>query len=404
MIETRIENKHDNSLKRAKRHIFSTGLGDATSLLCRANMVYGIAKIHYAQEELGIEPNATFISGPDETITRNVKRWENGIGYGGKLSWGNGKDKVTILDVMPNACGMLVGGLDELPKPEEIIRKLAKLFNRESFIDDIPVEWDFAKSNHFIDIFNVVRTVDVDLPPYAFIIHSGTPELKADNPKGFGFYVHKSTTLKDMAKNIETPFGDVNVLLDDDATSYLKFFEFANNFSKKKRALAAGELFEDFLEISNALHQGLINYNEVILGMHDIKESTNALFPLSLRADLPAYLFRGKENLTDEVIEVSGFAKRANELGVYQRLKNANVLPHGGGYIFPDILSVVDVMDVDGARYFILDMHNAMGQKILVNPREVQYRYRGREVVVRTLELGLGDEIARLIPEYVLKV
>ncbi|MFX0140612.1 MAG: hypothetical protein ACFFDN_43630, partial [Candidatus Hodarchaeota archaeon] len=96
-------------LKRAKRHYFSTGLGDGASYLCRANMKYGLAKIHLAQEEFGITPDATFVSTPDETITRNTTRWKAGFGYGGKLIWGSGKDKFIILDSKPNACGMLVG-------------------------------------------------------------------------------------------------------------------------------------------------------------------------------------------------------------------------------------------------------------------------------------------------------
>ncbi|GAG91421.1 unnamed protein product, partial [marine sediment metagenome] len=38
------------------------GLGDSGSKLCKANMKYGLAKIHYWQESLGITPKATFIS------------------------------------------------------------------------------------------------------------------------------------------------------------------------------------------------------------------------------------------------------------------------------------------------------------------------------------------------------
>ena len=40
-------------------------------------MAYGIAKIQFLQEKLGLNPDATFISTPDATITRNVERWKN---------------------------------------------------------------------------------------------------------------------------------------------------------------------------------------------------------------------------------------------------------------------------------------------------------------------------------------
>ena len=394
----------NHRLERAKKHIFSTGLGDIGSSLCGANMTYGLAKIHWVQEQLGMEPNATFISGPDETVTRNKMRWKNGFGYGGKISWGDGRAKIVILDVMPNACGMLVGGMNELPKPEELIERINELETKESYVDDIRVQWDFSKSNHFIDVFKVVRLADVDLADHAFIIHSGAPELKGDNAKGFGLYVHKSEILREMAKTMETPFGKANVILENGAKEYLQFFHFADNFSKKKRMVAAKMLFGDFEEISNPLHQGLLNYNKMILGTHDIKDKYGLLFPMALRADLPAYLVRGKKNLSDEMIEILGFSKRAETLGVYSSLKNANILPHGGGYTFRDLLTVTNVMEVGGERYFEVEMHNAIGQKIFSNPKDIEFVYRGREVVIRTLEIGLGELEARLIPEYVLKV
>ena len=82
---------HDVLLRRAEKHVFSTGLNDATSHLAKVNMKYGLAKMHIAQRAFGIRPDATFISSPDETVTRNVTRWEQGVSYGGKITWGNGK-------------------------------------------------------------------------------------------------------------------------------------------------------------------------------------------------------------------------------------------------------------------------------------------------------------------------
>lgn len=389
-------------LKVAKEHIFSTGIGDAGSSLCKANMVYGIAKIHYAQEQLGMETNATFISGPDETITRNGNRWKYGFGYGGKISWGDGKTKMIVLDVMPNACGMLVGGIEELPSPQKLIQKVGNLIEEKIYIDDICVEWDFSKSNHFIDLYSIAKTADIDLPKYGFIIHSGAPELKGENARGTGFYWHKSKSLRKIAKIIDTPFGEIKVLLDDNATTYLEHFKFGDKFSKKKREFVANEIFPDFEKISNTLHQGLINYNEILLGTNNVIE--NEIFPLVLRADLPAYLFKGKKNLSEEIIEALGFTKRAERLGVYDRLKKANILPHGGGYVFRHLLNVEHVFEINNSRYFVVEMHNSVGQKIIREPRDIEFDYRGREVVVRTLELNLGYTVARLVPEYVLKV
>ena len=83
-------------LQRAQEFIFSTGLNDGASQLCKANMKYGLAQFHLIQEKYGFEPKATFISSPDETISRNNFRWNSGLGYGGRLNWGSGKDKIVF--------------------------------------------------------------------------------------------------------------------------------------------------------------------------------------------------------------------------------------------------------------------------------------------------------------------
>jgi len=159
-------------LRNAKNHCFFIGLNDSGSELCKANTVYGIAGIHCIQNQLGVSPNATFISTPDMTITRNTGRWKSGFGYGGKISWGSGDNDLIILDTKPNACGMLVGGLEELPNIVSLIKKLHELEASKMEIEGIEVTWEFYKSNHFIDLFRVkpIAKLDQELPPYAFII------------------------------------------------------------------------------------------------------------------------------------------------------------------------------------------------------------------------------------------
>jgi hypothetical protein len=167
--------------------------------------------------------------------------------------------------------------------------------------------------------------------------------------------------------------------------------------------MAAELLFGEFMEISNETHQGLVNMNEIILGCHYLKNSAT-LFPLTLRADLPAYLVKGNHNLTSENIELLGFEKRAKNLNVYDRLLNVNIIPHGGGYVLPDILTVNKVIEVDGKRYFEVEMQNDRGIKIVSEVRELPYEYRGRRVMLRTLEIGAIEIVAKLIPEYILKI
>jgi len=92
-------------LAKANKHIFSTGFGDGSAAIAHANMAYGISKFNHVLKKYGLEPNCTFIGTPDEGITRNKVRWQEGVSYGGKISWGKGKENFVILDVKPNCCG-----------------------------------------------------------------------------------------------------------------------------------------------------------------------------------------------------------------------------------------------------------------------------------------------------------
>jgi len=190
--------------------------------------------------------------------------------------------------------------------------------------------------------------------------------------------------------------------MDNDATAYWKFFQKAERFANRRREIAFKELFGGKI-ISNLCHQGLINYNEIVLGCHNIT-NTNMVFPISIKADLPSYIAKGKKNFTTEQIENLGFTKRAKELGVFERLKNANICPHGGGYSFPDSLRVDKVFEVSGKRYFEIDMIDGVGKKIVSDVNALQFSYRSREVVQKTVDIGLCSLTARLDPIYTLKV
>lgn len=392
-------------LQRARDHCFYVGVNDSGAELCRINSAYGIAGIQFVQRELGMEPNATFITTPDMTITRNASRWKSGFGYGGKISWGSGDDELIILNTKPNACGMLAGGLQKLPDIESLIRKLHEMESNTTQIDGVDVIWDFYKSNHFIDLFEIkhVAKTDVPLPPYAFIIHGSADEFKGDSELGFGLYYDKSKELREKAEVIATPFGDFYLLTGENARAYYERYRYIDEFTKRKRSVAADMLFEDYTVISNETHQGLINMNEILLGCHHVVEEST-LFPLTLRGDLPAYLVYGIPNLTPESIDLLGFEKRSMNLGIYDRLVGANIIPHGGGYVLPDILTVNRVTEVDGRRYFEVEMQNDRGKKIISEVRDLPYEYRGRNVVLRALEVGLIDIVAKLIPRYVFKI
>lgn len=397
-------------LDRANQFIFSTGLNDGTSKLCKANMKYGLAMIHLIQEKYGFEPCATFISSPDETISRNKFRWNSGLGYGGKLIWGNGNDKLIFLNLKPNCCGILVGGLEELPDPYDLIKKVDKIKSEQLYYDQTRIDWDYGISNHFINCFETKNLSDLDLPPYMFFIHGSAPEFRDDINDSFGLYIDKSKKLREIAIEENSKFGTQYVLLDSDAKDYLELSKKALKFSNVKREIIANNLFDyGYVVICNQPHQFLKDYNTMYLGSNctDINcELINSnVFPTTLRADIAAYLFKGKRNLSEMTLKNQNFLERGENLEILESLLNANLLPHGGGYTFNDTEDVLDILEYKYQRYFVTSLKSNVSRlKIIRDVSEVQFEYRGRDIILKTLQLDLGEIIARLNPLFSLKL
>ncbi|MFW9988121.1 MAG: hypothetical protein ACFFC3_05655 [Candidatus Odinarchaeota archaeon] len=396
-------------LDRASQFIFSTGLNDATSKLCRANMQYGLASFQLIQQKYGFEPKATFISSPDETISRNKFRWNSGLGYGGRLNWGNGNEKLIFLNTKPNCCGILVGGLEEIPDPYTLIKKIDIIKSKELYHDDILINWDYDISNHFINCFETKNLSNIELPPYVFLIHGSAPEFR-DDKYGIGLYIDKSKTLEERAIEEDTKFGKHYILLDSDAKEYLDFNKRAIEFSNKKREIIADNLFDyGYKTICNQSHQFLKDYNNMYMGSNctdtDCDLIKSNIFPTALRADISAYLFQGKKNLSKTTLKNENFLERAEELGLIELLTNACILPHGGGYSFNDIKDVLDILDYKDQRYFVTSLKTNISRlKIIRNVSELQFEYRGRDIILKTIQLDLGEIIARLNPLFSLKL
>jgi hypothetical protein len=392
-------------LQRATEHIFSTGLDDSGARLGLANMKYGLAKIHLAQKAHGLAPDATFITAPDLTVTRNLNRWRSGFGYGGRITWGDGQQEWIPLDLKPNYCGMLAGGLDQLPTLDTLLQRVHTLQADELSIDGMPLKWDFGESNHFINVFRVASLLDDRfLLPYAFVMHGSGGELRGETAWGDGLYWDRSESLRRKADILETPFGRLHLLTGQTARDYYAFCQRVDDFVKKRRLLVAQRLFDDLTLYSNVAHQGLASMNDMVLGTYLMRDGEDAVFPLTLQAGLPAYLVKGRPNLSDTVIERLGLEERAQRLGLYDRLRSANILPHGGGYTFPHLRDVLSVIEMGQERYFELSLGTDGSRQYVSDVRDLPYAYRGTEVVERVVELDLGELVARLTPLYVLKI
>lgn len=392
----------DPTLVRAGEHIFEMGLGDVAAEMSLHNMRYGLAKFHHVLGELGHAPDATFIATPDLTITRNEARWTAGVGYGGKITWGPGDREIVFLDVKPNCCGMLVGGLERLPDLAEITRRLDAMLDDEATLDGVSIDWDIGTGNHFVDLMKVEQVdPETDLPPWCFVLHFAGGELRGDNPLGMGLYWHHSSELARRMEVFETPWGPCRVLLGDDAREYHDFFNLADDFTRRRRLMAVERLFDEFEVIANNHHQGMVGLNDVLLGCQDTSQGD--LVPVMLRESTPGYLFHALPNLTDGVIEVLGWRERAERHGVLEHLRRANIIPHGAGYMLPDISHLVQVHEHSGRRYYEVEAMEGGVRVVLGTPRDLTYAYRGRRVILSSVEHRLGNIAARLQPIYVLK-
>ncbi len=234
-------------------------------------------------------------------------------------------------------------------------------------------------------------------------MHGSCPELCCETVLGPGSYWDRSEALQQQARVMQTPWGPLHVLLDEAAESFVEFWQRADEFSKQRRLLAAEHCFGDFDLIANTTHQGMQGLNSILLGCQDTKDPSARLFPIMVRSDLPGYLFEGYPNLTPAVIAALGFEERANELGVMQRLLNANVIPHGAGYATPHLREVLRVLEVGDQRYFEMSTIESQTTELVQDLHDVQQKYRGRQPVLKALECGLGRMVGKLTPVHVLK-
>ncbi len=396
--------EHD-ALERAREHCFLAGVGDVGEALCGANMPYGIAKIHHVQAELGLPPDATFVGAPDATVTRNTRRWTQGFGYGGRIQWSG---DFAVLDIKSNACGMIVVALDEAPPVEQIRERAQKLMHEPLVVDGVEVEFDLAEGNHFLDLCEVRETYDgaeASSKTYA-IIHSSGHEHREATPRGPGIYYDASEALAGMAEQRDTPWGPLHILRGQTAEEWFSFYRWAQDFSLRRREALARELLGPLEVVCNRTHQGLSAINDALLGCYTFDEDDLArgqLFPLTLAPDLPAYLVAPRPNLDDRALDETGFGERAEKHGVVERLRSANLLPHGGGYSYAQYSRVGGVVERDGERHFELVKPDGTAE-LVSDVRGAAYGYRGDEVRERMLALRLAEPRIRTEITYILRV
>lgn len=397
----------DGLLQLSEERIFSMGPRDLSSALSYKNMSHGLGKMISV-----LEGDVYCVLGPDASITRNKKRWSSGFGYGGVIRWKN--EKVMFPEIRPNACGMLLMGLEKLPEKKELIRKAAKLSENEAVLDGIEIESDFGSGNHFFEFYEPMEISagysDALSHNYFALLHSSGPELK-----------NSLYSYAEEGERVETPLGKITVLEGKEVNEYYKRWKELEDFSKRRRELLAKKIVGQYSLISNYTHQGLFSVNEARLGCYDTMDESggNRLFPLALRWDCPVYIFKGKRNLSDKILDRLEFRERAKRLGLVDALKNINILPHGGGYKIGLNYQNVELMNTNFGNVFMLSNPELaesleettpstgitkFGGMNVTNPRELPYTYRGKAIVRKTMEMNLSELVGKLRPIMTLKI
>ena len=378
-------------LERAREYCFFFDARDIAALLCRHNVIYGIAKIQNVQKQLGYPQDASFISSPDSTITRNITRWKAGFGYGGRIDWSG---DFFPLELKPNACGVLLAGLQRKPDIEKLRIHCQEMAEKTYKLNGINLEWDFGTSNHFINVYKAEKGT-ISGYKYFVIIHGSGKELRGKNKYGPGLYLDESETLHDKSERVSTPWGFLHILKGANAREFYEYYKIADDFSKKRR-----EMFMKLIDIDagilfNETHQGLLSQNTSLLGCYAYisKKDKKPWYPVTLRADLPAYLVKPLDIYSIDTLKRNGFMDRAQKYDIVSRLNHANIIPHGGGYSLPEIKDFTLRLDGEERVYDFQPYGHGY-----TNIRTLPYEYRGKELINTILEFSVGKIVATLNP------
>lgn len=352
--------QNDLSLERAALGIGGNRLGDLGASAGYANLPLGLAKVRWVQEALGGVADASFFCTPDFSVTRNRARWARGFAYGGAFRWSG---DFMPLDLKPNACGMLVGGLSRRPSLSEVEDRLRASQGRTVTVDGQVIAWDFEESNHFFQIYEVEEGEE-GLPPYVFILHGSGKEFRSKL-----YLDHPEFVFADRVVEMATPLGPLAVLKGDDARVYAEQFAEIEGFSQRRRVAFAEAVLGEFPVLSNVTHQGLSGLGTMLLGC--VPSDTGLPTPLTLRQELDAFLVRARP-------EAPPF------------------LPHGGGYAL-DVPGQDAILVRDGDRLSVRVSGPGL-ETTIEDIRAIPFSYRGMETARLTFSLPGIEMAARLSP------
>jgi len=209
-------------LELADANTFAFTASDFSAQLALSIGKLGLTNIYLAQKTIGLQPEGRLIVGPDASPSRNKSRFEAGFFTGGKYIWGKSNIDLIPLGFFCNSCGYCVAGLEKIPPIDSITKTLFKVKNHSLKIDNIKIKFDYAKSNHFIQIFKVDTCNKAYAYNYIAVIHGSSPELFSSSPFNIGLNLNKSQELQTISESIITPTGHFYFVSGNNAVRYFK--------------------------------------------------------------------------------------------------------------------------------------------------------------------------------------
>ncbi len=385
---------HEDLIERARDSVWTElAVPDAVSALATANIRHGLAKILATQQALGFPLDASFVGSPDLTIPRNRHKWQWGMAIGGKLRWGDGSQPLIFLDPQINTSTALVATIDTMPDLATILDRIDQIRTHRTEIDGIELEWDLGRDNHFLNLYRVTSATENLASEWVVIVHGGEGEVKKPSRLGWGLDFQQSQPLRERMQVIETRFGPTRVLTGQVAADYYAEYLRARAYGQQKRRVIAEDLFPGCQVISNELHHGYQNINTAVIGAYGFGSDLDTIYPITLRSDLPTYLVRGIPNVHPDLVPdtVPPLLR--------ERVIGANLLPHGGGYAFPEVTGVDAIVERKGERFVVFRLPNG-GQRVTADLTSIPFEYRGEAVMDRVRAWQLATEVATLQPVY----
>ena len=387
--------KPSSLLKKARKNIFDFGCGDASDVVAKLNLQYGLGKVMFSLRARGVDDRDIIaVTTPDSGITRNKERWNAGFSYGCLIRWPSADETgkyYAFPQIKPNACGMLVAKIKDIPNISDLCDRLHQIDKKGLEIKNSKIRLNVGVSNHFIEVCRVseTNTSRISAGDAVAVIHTSPSECK-DMLYNFEAWRAKGGVWE------ETPLGPILIIEGEAAKEYVDVYKEVEEFSFKKRNILAKYLFDEYETISNPTHQGLFGDNEARLGLYKF-EDKQELLPVTFRWDINVYLMEPKENINENILAKSGI--ESNEKSSI--LKGLNLLPHGGGYQIPFKSQGWRVMKNGSKNLF--SYSNGQNEFVFSSPSEIPYHFRGLEIIEKIEELELATKAAKLKQEYTLK-